>query len=106
MLIWSITGGVVAGGRGRTDDVEGRRARVDAVLAAAADLIGRWGYDKTTIDDIARTAGIAKGTVYLHWKTKDEVFVAVLRRERVLLLEAVRDGLLAESEPGPRALFR
>lgn len=88
----------------RTDDVEGRRARADAVLAAAGGLIERWGYDKTTVEDVARAAGIAKGTVYLHWKTREALFVAVLRRERVLMLEAVRDGLAERS--GPRALFR
>jgi len=94
----------VAGRRVRTDDVEGRRARAEAVLAAAGGLIERWGFDKTTVEDVARAAGIAKGTVYLHWKTRDELFVAVLRRERVLMLASVREGLAAE--PGPRALFR
>jgi AcrR family transcriptional regulator len=88
----------------RTDDVEGRRARVEAVLAAAGELIERWGYDKTTVEDVAKAAGIAKGTVYLHWKTREALFIAVLRRERVLMLAAVRDRLAAE--PGPRALFR
>lgn len=74
------------------------------MLAAAGELIQRWGYDKTTVEDVAKAAGIAKGTVYLHWKTRDALFVAVLRRERALMLAAVRDGLVAE--PGPRALFR
>lgn len=90
--------------RVRTDDVEGRRARAEAVLAAASGLIERWGYDKTTVEDVARTAGIAKGTVYLHWKTRDELFTAVLRRERLLMVGAVRDRLV--DRPGPRALFR
>jgi AcrR family transcriptional regulator len=76
------------------------------VLTAAADLIERWGYDKTTVDDIARAAGVAKGTIYLHWKTRDAVFVAVLRRERVLMLRAVSAGLAADPLPGPRTLFR
>ncbi|MEO6086065.1 MAG: helix-turn-helix domain-containing protein [Umezawaea sp.] len=94
----------MAGRRVRADDVEGRRARVEAVLAAAGELIERWGYDKTTVEDVAKAAGIAKGTVYLHWKTREALFIAVLRRERVLMLAAVRDRLAAE--PGPRALFR
>jgi AcrR family transcriptional regulator len=75
-------------------------------LAAAADLIERWGYDKTTVDDVARAAGVAKGTIYLHWKTRDALFIAVLRRERVLMLRAVSEGLAAEPMPGPRTLFR
>jgi AcrR family transcriptional regulator len=56
----------------------------------AAELILRWGYDKTTIADVARHAGVAKGTIYLHWRTRDDLFAALLRRERVYLMEEVR----------------
>jgi AcrR family transcriptional regulator len=67
-----------------------REERAHRILDAAADLILRWGYDKTTIDDIARTAGVAKGTIYLHWKSRETLFVALLRRERLAMLEATR----------------
>ena len=53
-------------------------ARGERILEAAAELIVRWGYKKTTVDDIARQAGVAKGTIYLHWKTREELFKAVL----------------------------
>ncbi|MFI6734748.1 TetR/AcrR family transcriptional regulator [Nonomuraea sp. NPDC050451] len=66
--------------------------RAHRILDAAADLILRWGYGKTTIDDVAKAAGVAKGTIYLHWKTRDELFAALLRRERVLMLAEVRQG--------------
>ncbi|WP_327086309.1 TetR/AcrR family transcriptional regulator [Nonomuraea sp. NBC_01738] len=66
--------------------------RAHRILDAAAELILRWGYDKTTIDDIARQAGVAKGTIYLHWKTRDALFVALLRRERVATLDEVRQA--------------
>ncbi|KAB8195885.1 TetR family transcriptional regulator [Nonomuraea phyllanthi] len=69
-----------------------RLERAHEILDAAAELILRWGYDKTTIDDVAKRAGVAKGTIYLHWKTRDELFAALLRRERVLLLEEIRAG--------------
>ncbi|GAA1625661.1 helix-turn-helix domain-containing protein [Nonomuraea maheshkhaliensis] len=65
--------------------------RAHRILDAVAELVLRWGYDKTTIDDIAQRAGVAKGTIYLHWKTRDDIFAALLRRERVSLVEAVRD---------------
>ncbi|MEV5503891.1 TetR/AcrR family transcriptional regulator [Nonomuraea fuscirosea] len=64
--------------------------RAHRILDAVAELVLRWGYDKTTIDDIAQRAGVAKGTIYLHWKTRDDIFAALLRRERVSLVEAVR----------------
>jgi AcrR family transcriptional regulator len=64
--------------------------RAHRILDVAAELILRWGYDKTTIDDVARRAGVAKGTIYLHWRTRDDLFAALLRRERVYLVEEVR----------------
>jgi len=52
-----------------------RRARI---LDAAAALITHFGYDKTTVSDIANKAGISKGAVYLHFKSKEEVLEALL----------------------------
>ncbi|MFI7125185.1 TetR/AcrR family transcriptional regulator [Nonomuraea sp. NPDC050153] len=66
--------------------------RAHRILDAAAELVLRWGYGKTTIDDVAKRAEVAKGTIYLHWKTRDELFAALLRRERVLMLAEVRQG--------------
>jgi AcrR family transcriptional regulator len=57
--------------------------RAHRILDAASTLILRWGYGKTTIDDIARQAGVAKGTIYLHWKTREDLFRALLKRERL-----------------------
>ncbi len=62
------------------EDRSRRQGRADRILDAAAELILRWGYRKTTIDDIARQAGVAKGTIYLHWKTREDLFMALLTR--------------------------
>jgi len=51
------------------------------ILDALSALITRWGYGKTTVDDIAREAGVAKGTVYLHWPTKGAMLQALIERE-------------------------
>ncbi|RBQ11637.1 TetR/AcrR family transcriptional regulator [Spongiactinospora rosea] len=64
--------------------------RAHRILDATAELVLRWGYDKTTIDDVAKAAGVAKGTIYLHWKTRDDLFAALLRRERVHVAEELR----------------
>jgi AcrR family transcriptional regulator len=58
-----------------------RQDRARRILDAAAELIQRWGYNKTTIDDIARQAGVAKGTIYLHWRTREDLFEALIMRE-------------------------
>ena len=52
----------------------------ETLLSAATETFARFGYKKTSIDDIARRAGIGKGTVYLHFESKEELFAAVVRR--------------------------
>ena len=63
-----------------------RRERAHRILDAAAVLIARWGYNKTNVEDIAKQAGVGKGTIYLHWKTRDELFRALIQRERLLMV--------------------
>lgn len=57
----------------------------DAILHAAWGLIRHYGYNKTTIDDIAREAKVGKGTVYLYFKSKKEIMLALtdLTNERI-----------------------
>jgi AcrR family transcriptional regulator len=75
-----------------------RQARAGRILDTATALILRWGYNKTTIDDIARQAGVAKGTIYLHWKTREELFQALLQRERLEYARDFQRCLLADPE--------
>src|SRR5437764_6276067 len=51
-----------------------RKLREERILDAATTLLVRWGYRKTTIDDVALEAGVGKGTIYLHWKDKTTCF--------------------------------
>lgn len=74
----------------RTGQADGR---ADRILDAAAELLVRLGYRKVTIEDIAQRAGIGKGTVYLHWRTKQQLFEAVLLRESISYVEELLDGL-------------
>ncbi|MFD1932818.1 helix-turn-helix domain-containing protein [Nonomuraea mangrovi] len=67
--------------------------RADRILDAAAELLIQHGYRKVTIDDIARRAAIGKGTVYLHWRTKRQLFEALLLREAVAYLETLLEEL-------------
>lgn len=55
-----------------------RRTRL---LEAAAGLLVHWGFDKTSVDDIAREAGVSKGAVYLEFPSKEAIFQAMLYRE-------------------------
>ena len=73
-------------------------ARAGHILDAAATLLQRWGYNKTTIDDIARHAGVAKGTIYLHWRTRDDLFVALFAREERRLGEEIKQRIADDPE--------
>lgn len=59
-------------------DNEERRQRI---LDAAAELFVHYGFDKTTVSDIANTAGISKGAIYLHFESKDSLLEALVVRE-------------------------
>lgn len=52
--------------------------RQERILRAASAVIIRQGYDKTTMSDIAEEAGVSRGTVYLSFKGKEELFEALL----------------------------
>ena len=66
------------------------KEKYEAILAAAKLLFGHYGYRRTSIDDIAREARIAKGTVYLYFKSKEEIFRA--------LCQQLLDAMLAAAE--------
>lgn len=74
----------------RESEVSRRRERAERILDAAAVLILRWGLQKTTLDDVSRQAGVAKGTMYLHWKTREELFGALIKREKLGLAEDIK----------------
>ena len=79
-------------------------ARGDRILDAAAELLLRYGYSRVTIDDVARRADVGKGTVYLHWRTREELFGAVLGRDLAEALDEVAEGLVGH--PGSWQLHR
>jgi len=80
------------------EDRSRRQERADRILDAAAELILRWGYRKTTIDDIARQARVAKGTIYLHWKTREDLFMALIIREDLKLAEDMKRRIASDPE--------
>ena len=87
----------------------------ESILDATDRLLARFGYRKMTVEDIAAEAGIGKGTIYLHFNSKEEVVLshvdrivdrlkqqhlAVIARSKNTAPERIRQMLLA------RVLFR
>jgi AcrR family transcriptional regulator len=59
-----------------TNQSTGKR---EMLLSAAQELFERFGYRKTTIDDVVRRAGVAKGTLYLYFQGKEDLFQELIR---------------------------
>lgn len=82
--------------------------RDDALLDAALDLFCEVGYAATPVPSIARRAGIAVGSVYRHFPSKEHLVNALYRREKVRLIGAVLADVdsAADPEDAFRALWR
>jgi AcrR family transcriptional regulator len=63
---------------GSSSPADDAMVRTDQIADAALRLFARYGYKRSAMDDIARGAGLAKATLYLHFKGKDDVFRAML----------------------------
>lgn len=68
----------------------------EAILDATERLLARYGYRKMTVEDIAREVGVGKGTIYLHFDSKEEVVLSHVDR----IVDRVKDrlGAIARSE--------
>jgi AcrR family transcriptional regulator len=53
--------------------------RTDRIVASARKLFGYYGYEKTTLDQIAQDIGISKGSIYLDFAGKDDILMAVIQ---------------------------
>ncbi|GAA2202969.1 helix-turn-helix domain-containing protein [Sinomonas flava] len=64
----------------------------ERLFAAAMELIGQRGTDAVTVDEIAAAAGVAKGTVYYNFGSKNELVAQLLEYGMALLMHALRPG--------------
>lgn len=54
--------------------------RKSQIINAAEDVFNRKGFDEARMDDIAEETGLSKGTLYLYFKSKDDLIIAILDR--------------------------
>jgi TetR/AcrR family transcriptional regulator, fatty acid metabolism regulator protein len=69
------------------------------IIDAAIRVFARTGFYNSRVSDIAREAGIASGTIYLYFKTKDEILVTLFRERMAEWVEFVRGEIAAEPDP-------
>src|SRR5437667_8428699 len=59
--------------------------RCGTILEAARKIFAKKGYEAATVDDVAEAAGVAKGTLYLYFRSKREIYLAALRHDVLAL---------------------
>jgi AcrR family transcriptional regulator len=74
----------------------------ERILDAADRLLGRYGYQKTTADDLAREANIGRRTVYVHFTSKEEIFLASIDRVVERLIDELKRVLYSGGAPDER----
>ena len=74
----------------------------DRILDATERLLGRFGYQKTTMDDVAREAGVAKRTIYMHFTGKEELALSSIDRIVERLMERLEAIATGPAEPAER----
>ncbi len=80
-------------------------ARPQELLAAGLDLFVERGFAATRLEDVAKMAGVSKGTLYLYFANKEELFKAVVR-ENILPTLGAAEELIATFEGSSADLFR
>jgi AcrR family transcriptional regulator len=75
----------------------------ETILDHADALLARFGYARFTVDDLARAVGIGKGTIYLHFQSKEEVALSVIDRV-VLRVESALAAIADGDAPAPERL--
>ena len=78
--------------------------KAESILNTAKKMFGRYGLQKTTLDEIARMARVAKATIYNYFGSKDRVYLEVLRREANEIVEKISFSVSQEALPGDKVV--
>src|SRR5687768_18508885 len=79
----------------RTEKIDKR----DALLRAALETFAARGFFNAQVADVARTAGVAAGTVYLYFHCKDDLLISIFERTMKESIAAGRDGIAGIADP-------
>ena len=74
----------------------------DAILKAATEVFARRGYFQAQVADVARAAGVAAGTVYLYFRSKDDLLVSIFERTMKDTLAAGESAIAGLEDPRER----
>ena len=92
--------------RRRAVSAQDKSQRRDEIMAAAKEVFARKGFHDTTIADIAKRAGLAYGSIYWYFDSKDELFHALMAVEESALRSHVAAAVGARQDGDGEAPFR
>lgn len=78
----------------------GDKSREAAVLAAAYSVFTRYGFERVTMDELAREAGVSRPLIYLKFKNKRDIYRALAAKMTTDMTDALEQALQAEGRPG------
>jgi TetR/AcrR family transcriptional repressor of uid operon len=76
----------------------------EKIIKAAIDAFSKNGFDRTRMDDVAKTADLSKGTIYLHFKSKEDLFYAICEnnlaeaKQQISIMFAKKEDLVSQIE--------
>ncbi|MBU5675635.1 TetR/AcrR family transcriptional regulator [Alkaliphilus sp. MSJ-5] len=86
--------------------VKEAKERRNEILDAVEELFGQKGFDGTSTNDILEKVGIARGTLYYHFKSKEDIMDALIERYNVRILGAAQEIAADKSIPVNERLIR
>ena len=81
-----------------------KQEKTEVILKTAEKMFARYGLRKTSIEEMARMARVAKATIYNYFGNKDRVYLEVLRREKNEMVEKI-SALLEQKTSAPDKLI-
>src|SRR5918998_822855 len=88
----------------RARNEEQRQAKLQAILDAALDVFADKGFADTRLEDVAARAGVAKGTIYLYFESKQALFEGLIRSGIAAPIEAIEAKVLGLDLPAEATL--
>jgi AcrR family transcriptional regulator len=83
-----------------------KEARVPEIVAAALEIFAERGFAATRLDDVAARAGVTKGTLYLYFPSKEELFKEMVRQSILPMIAAREEMIQQSTAPSAELLSR
>ncbi|WP_044641452.1 TetR/AcrR family transcriptional regulator [Risungbinella massiliensis] len=76
-----------------------RHPKIEGIFQAAVEVFSHSGFDQAKVDEIAQKAGVAKGTIYYHFRSKEELFLGMISEGLEKLVDFVERNIQTSDDP-------